>query len=319
MVMVMQCAHDNLCVSEHTRSIICGEILVKQDYSEDMAQTPVIALLTDFGIQDHYVGVMKGVILGICPHAQIVDITHTIPPQNIHKAAYTLFNAYAYFPDGSIFISVVDPGVGSSRRAIAVQHQGKVFIAPDNGVLTYVLGMNANEHFAAIELTNNKYRLPDLSTTFHGRDIFAPAAAYLASGVVLTGLGSKVKKITQLPLPECEIADDMITGRVWDVDTFGNIITSIGRLNWIDEFTLSLQPVFGALSKPIILDARKLTITIAGQVARLVKTYASMPKGELGALVGSEGFLEIALRDDHAAHHLSVKVGNLVQIQSKAF
>lgn len=283
-----------------------------------MTQPPIIALLTDFGVDDHYVSVMKGVILSISPQAQIVDITHTIPAQNIHKAAYTLFNAFSYFPEGTIFVSVVDPGVGSSRRAIAVQHQRKVFIAPDNGLLTYVLHASANQHPIAVELTNSIYRLSNLSATFHGRDIFAPAAAYLASGVALTEFGGKADNLTQLRMPECEIADDMITGYVWDIDSFGNIITSIGRLTWIDDYTLVLQSAFGIVSGPVRLDVQNLTIAIAGQTVSLVKTYAAMPERALGSLVGSEGFLEIALRDGHAARHLNVDIGNPVRIHLKA-
>lgn len=318
MVMVVKRAHDYLWVGRHERSIICGKILVKRDFGDYMRPS-IIALLTDFGIHDHYVGVMKGVILGIYPQAQIVDITHTIPPQNIRKAAYTLFNAYAYFPEGTIFVAVVDPGVGSSRRAIAVRHQGRVFIAPDNGLLTYVLSVPASERPAAVELANSNYRLSNLSATFHGRDIFSPAAAYIASGAALAEMGGEAENLTQLQLPECAISGDLITGNVWDIDTFGNIVTTIGRMRWMDDRLLTLQSAFGAASESRTLDSQSLAVAIGGQlISPLVKTYAAMRDGALGTLIGSEGFLEIAVRDGSAARRLDVKVGDPVQIQLKA-
>ncbi len=284
-----------------------------------MASFPVIALLTDFGVQDHYVAAMKGVILGICPQAQIVDITHAVPPQNIHRAAYILYNAYAYFPEGTVFVSVVDPGVGSSRRAVVVQHQGKIFVTPDNGLLSYVLAGAPGEHPNAVELTNAQYQLSRVSSTFHGRDIFAPAAAHLARGVPISEMGGGVDDLVQLRLPECAASGNIISGNVWDIDGFGNIVTSIGRLRWIEQDKLLLEPAFGTQKELVMLNAQSLTVEIGDRlIAPLNRTYAAFSVGQAGALVGSEGFLEIAIRDGNAAQYLNVAAGDPVKIQIKA-
>src|SRR5947207_13412974 len=173
---------------------------------------PVIALLTDFGTRDHYAGTMKGVALGICPDATLVDISHELPPQDLLGAALELAAAYRYFPAGTIFLVVVDPGVGSARRGIAAEAGDYKFVAPDNGVLTGVLDEHAPKR--VVELTERKYARPTVSRTFEGRDRFAPAAAWLAKGIDLPALGRPAGTIHRVDLPQPELDGDHIDGRV---------------------------------------------------------------------------------------------------------
>ena len=172
---------------------------------------PVIALLTDFGTRDHYAGTMKAVVLGICPDATLVDITHDIPPHDMMTAALELAASYKYFPAGTIFLVVVDPGVGSARRGIAADTGDYRFVAPDNGVLTAVLKETPAKR--VVELTERRYARPTVSRTFEGRDRFAPAAGWLAKGVDLSALGRSAGAIQQLAIPSPEIADDVLVGR----------------------------------------------------------------------------------------------------------
>src|SRR3954454_22917378 len=188
---------------------------------------PVIALLTDFGTADHYAGTMKGVALGICPDATLVDISHDLPPHDVFGAALALAAAYKYFPAGTIFLVVVDPGVGSSRRGIAVESGDYRFVAPDNGVLSAVLDERAPKR--VVELTERKYARPTVSRTFEGRDRFAPAAAWLAKGIEMTAMGRPAGAIARLEVPLPRVTDDDIEGQVLRVDRFGNLITNIDR------------------------------------------------------------------------------------------
>src|SRR5918994_84162 len=177
---------------------------------------PVIALLSDFGNRDHYVGAMKGVALGICPDAVLVDITHEIPAHDVHTAALELGASYKYFPGGTIFLVVVDPGVGSARRGIAADTGDFRFVAPDNGVLTAVLRETPARRI--VELTERRYARPTVSRTFEGRDRFAPAAAWLAKGVDLSALGRSAGAIQQLSIPTPTVTEDLLTGEVLRVD-----------------------------------------------------------------------------------------------------
>src|SRR5207249_7366756 len=188
---------------------------------------PVIALLTDFGTRDHYAGTMKGVALGICPDATLVDISHEVPAHDVVGGALELAAAYRYLPAGTIFLVVVDPGVGSTRRGIAAEAGEYKFVAPDNGVLTVVL----DEHPAkrVVELTERRYARPTVSRTFEGRARFAPAAAWLAKGVELSALGRPAGSIQRLTLPQPTATSEQLTGEVLRVDRFGNLITNIDR------------------------------------------------------------------------------------------
>ena len=256
---------------------------------------PTIALLTDFGTKDHYAGTMKGVALGICPDATLVDISHDLPPHDVLGAALELAAAYKYFPAGTIFLVVVDPGVGSKRRGIAVEVGDYKFVAPDNGVLTAVLA----EHPAkrAVELTERRYTRPTVSRTFEGRDRFAPAAAWLAKGIELTALGRPAGELQRLDIPQPAIEGDRITGVVLRVDRFGNLITNIDRKTFDRVATGALDIRIGDRVVP-----------------KLVATYADVAPGEICALFGSSDHLEIAANGASAAQALDIDRGAAVHV-----
>jgi hypothetical protein len=279
-----------------------------------MDQRDVITLTTDFGLADGYVGTMKGVMLGIASEAQMVDISHHISPQGVREAAYVLYTAYSFFPSWAVHLVVVDPGVGSARRAIAAQSSHGVFVGPDNGVFSYVMAEEEVE--AVVELANPRYHLSAVSRTFHGRDIFAPAAAHLAAGVPIDDLGPQVVDPVLLPLPKLEIGERTAAGVVLHTDHFGNAITSIGRLLWRGD-TLSLIPAFRRESREHArFPAGEASVTVAGrQLHGLHGTYADVPRGDLLALVGSEGHLEIAVREGSGADRLALKPGDPVELR----
>lgn len=277
-----------------------------------MDRLPLVTLTTDFGTVDGYVGTMKGVILTIAPTAHLVDISHEIAPQNLRQAAYVLYTSYPFFPPGTVHLVVVDPGVGSARRPIALRTPAGDFVAPDNGVLSYVMAREPVE--ALVELSDPRYRLPQISHTFHGRDIFAPAAAHLAAGVPITSLGSPVSDPVTFSPPSVEITPGGITGEVLHADHFGNVITSIGLLAW-SESDLILTPAFREPQRgePVRFRATGATVTVAGQkIAGVHRTYAKVTPGETLALVGSEGHLEIAVREGSAAQRLGLHPGDTV-------
>jgi S-adenosylmethionine hydrolase len=258
----------------------------------------IITLTTDFGLADGYVGTMKGVILDIAPTATIVDISHEITPQDVRGAAYVLYAATPYFPQGTIHVVVVDPGVGSQRRAIALRTPQATFVAPDNGVLSYVVAGERVEEIA--HLTNPRYHLSPVSRTFHGRDIFAPAAAHLARGIRLAELGEPLREIITFPLPRPQVRPDgAIVGQVIHVDRFGNLITSIMSKDLADHSPL-----------------RKSVVKIRGQSIRgIVNTYAEVTAGKLLALIGSEGYLEISVSGGSASQTLEAKAGDEVLLR----
>ena len=188
---------------------------------------PIVALLTDFGTRDHYVGAMKGVVLGICPEAALVDISHDVPSHDVLTASLELAAAYRYFPAGTVFLAVVDPGVGSARRGLAAEAGDYRFVAPDNGVLTAVFRDVAPRR--VVELTERRYARPTVSRTFEGRDRFAPGAAWLAKGIQLTALGRPLADYSSIDIPIPETEDGRIAGEVLRVDKFGNLVTNIDR------------------------------------------------------------------------------------------
>jgi S-adenosylmethionine hydrolase len=260
---------------------------------------PVIALLTDFGTRDHYAGTMKGVALGICPDATLVDISHDVPPHDVVAAALELAAAYRYFPPGTIFLVVVDPGVGSTRRAIAADAGDYKFVAPDNGVLTLVLDEHPPKRI--VELTERKYARPTVSRTFEGRDRFAPAAAWLAKGVDVMALGRSAGAILRLDLPHVRLDDAGITGEVVRVDRFGNLITNIDRRTFEK------------------LSGEALEIRLGShQVSRVISTYADAASGEVCALFGSTDHLEIAVNGSSAASRFGVGRGAPVHVVRRA-
>ncbi|MCY3917589.1 MAG: SAM-dependent chlorinase/fluorinase [Chloroflexi bacterium] len=276
----------------------------------------VIALLTDFGWEDIYVGTMKASILNICPSAQIIDITHAIRPQNVREAAFALLNSYRYFPTGTVFCVVVDPGVGSDRLAIAVQSQHYCFVSPDNGVLSYALAHHGMD-YRSVKLENQSYQADTVSRTFHGRDIFAPAAAHLSqSPELFLDLGGALDRIASYPLPELSYARKRLIGEVMHIDHFGNIITSIGAFHWTSEEELTATAVWGQDIPPLQLKARKAQITIHSHTVHgISQAYHEVPPGEILAQIDSNGFLEIGANQDDAADRLDVQLGDKVMLR----
>ena len=256
---------------------------------------PVIALLTDFGTRDHYAGTMRGVALSICPDATLVDISHDIPPHDVLAGALELAAAYRYFPPGTIFLVVVDPGVGSTRRGIAADTGDYRLVAPDNGVLTAVLDEQPAKRI--VELSERKYARPTVSRTFEGRDRFAPAAAWLAKGIDLAALGRAARTIHRLDLPQAKASEGGIDGQVVRVDRFGNLITNIDRRMFERVADGPLEIRVGAF-----------------QVSQVVSTYADAPAGGVCALFGSTDHLEIAANGSSAAERLALGRGAPVQV-----
>jgi len=255
----------------------------------------IITLCTDFGTTDGYVAAMKGIILSIAPEARLVDITHNVPGHSVAEAAFVLHSACPWFPPGTIHLVVVDPGVGGGRRELAVRSSGHCFVAPDNGVLTYVL--DRQEPVEAVALTQSAYWRAEVSHTFHGRDIFAPVAAHLANGVPLSALGDPVTDLVRLQIPAPSVREDgVIVGQVIRADHFGNLVTNIPAS---------------------MLSERHHWCIAVGRVAirGLVATYSSVGPGDALALVGSHGNLEIAVREANAAHALGVNVGAQVLVE----
>jgi S-adenosylmethionine hydrolase len=257
------------------------------------AARPVLALLTDFGTRDPYVGAMKGAALSVCADAAIVDLTHEIAPHDVAEAARHLAAAAPYFPPETAFVVVVDPGVGSARRALAARAGGCWFVGPDNGVLTPVLGEDA----AIVEITDPRYVRDVVSRTFEGRDRFAPAAAWLLRGVPLDALGARVTDPATLDLPRAVAADGVLRGALVAADRFGNVATSIDRP--------SLEAFAGGAA---------VRLTLGAQPLRLVGTYAEIADGEVAALFGSAGLLEIAARSAPALGQPGVHAGAVVTI-----
>ena len=252
---------------------------------------PVIALLTDFGGSDHYAGAMKGVVLSLCPDVTLVDISHDIPPHDVLAGALELSASYKYFPAGTIFLVVVDPGVGSTRHGIAAEAGGYRFVAPDNGVLTMVLKETPPKR--VVELTERRYARPTVSRTFEGRDRFAPAAAWLAKGIELTGLGRTLATWQTLPVPEPAVTGDRISGEVLRVDRFGNLVTNI------DHRTFDRFAGGGAIEISVGTHS----------VSKVVATYAEAEPGSVCALFGSTDHLEVAVNGGSAAERLGLARG----------
>jgi len=273
----------------------------------------IITLTTDLGLTDAYVAAMKGVILGINPEAKLVDICHSIKPQNIPQAAFVLGTAYKFFPQKTIHVVVVDPGVGTERRAIILRTPSADFVAPDNGVLSYVIQQsstkpveeNANQQLTELEpelevvaLTESRFWRSPVSPTFHGRDIFAPVAALLSLGFPPIDFGEAITSVTMLPLPRpYKALDGSLVGHILHIDSFGNLITNIKS----DDLPQTKQAI---------------TIMVGNQLVHgLSRTYAE-GRGLL-ALIGSSGYLEVSLKGGNAGALLNAEVGNEVRISHR--
>ena len=279
-------------------------------------QIPVVTLLTDFGEADGFVGVMKGVITDIAPAAKLIDLTHLVSPQDVKQAAYILMTSTPYFPDGTIHMIVVDPGVGSHRRAIAVQTPTAYYVAPDNGVLTYVLA--AESEYRAVDLAKPEYHLPEVSSTFHGRDIFSPGAGHLAAGVPIEDLGPAIDDLIMLDVPRLKVHHNHIQTEVLRVDHFGNIRTSMTLLTWADDDTLLLRPRFKSSSddvQELKFAAKRARVSVGGiSIDGVSHTFTDVAIGQPLAYVGSEGALDISINQGNAARAYTVKEGDLVTI-----
>lgn len=259
--------------------------------------TPIITLMTDFGEQDTYVGAMKGVILSICPEAKMIDLTHRIPAQDICAAALQLSNVYAHFPPQTIHLIVVDPGVGSQRRAIICQVENHTFVCPDNGLLTLVVQQAPIE--ACVAIQNKTYFLPQVSHTFHGRDIFAPVAAHLANGIPMSEFGRPVTDLRYLQLAKLDISESQIKGEIIWIDHFGNAITNIGH-----QYLQMIDPEL------------KLQINFRDQqISRLSESYSAVPVGTTLALISSFDYLEIAVNQGSASQICNLSLGDSVLVQ----
>ena len=261
---------------------------------------PTVTLTSDFGLRDSYVAEMKAVILSINPNTNIVDISHDIEKFDIKMAAYTLACATPYFPKGTIHVAVVDPGVGTRRRAILVQTQNVFYVGPDNGILTLATGNQEIQHI--FKITNTKLMLTKTSHTFHGRDIFAPAAAHLTNGTKPKEFGPEIKRISTRTFATISTKNNTLTGEVLHIDGFGNIITNIRQEN------LNSTAIKGTVN----IKTRNLKLRL-----KLGKTYADAKKKEAIAVIGSHGFLEVSVNQGNAQTTFKAKRGDKITL-SKA-
>ena len=251
---------------------------------------PILTLTTDFGLSDHYVGAMKGVILGICPEAQIVDITHEVSPYEISEGAYLIAQAWPCFPKKTVHVVVVDPGVGTARRPILLEAAGQYFIAPDNGVLSMIYG---SEKSKVRLISNERYFRHPVSRTFHGRDIFSPVAAHVAAGVPAARIGKLIEDYLRPAFQKPQRTGKRTwTGRILKIDRFGNIITNFhsGDLPDLEQrrFSMNLGP---------------------RQIEVLVRSYGEAGTGEVFLIVGSSGYLEVSMNQGSAAKVIGCEAG----------
>lgn len=262
---------------------------------------PIISLLTDFGERDGFIGVMKGVMLGILSDATFVDISHELPPYSIDAAAFLNHWSFGYFPVGTVHLCVVDPGVGTSRRGLAVQSQGHFFVAPDNGVLTPVL--QSDPHAITVSLSNRDTWLGHVSNTFHGRDIFSPVAAHLASGRAIDDMGERIPDPVLLPHPPPTFSSTQVTGCVRYVDRFGNLVTSIERPA-LEEWAARHEQ-----------ELTRLVITAGShEVHGISTTYGDHDPGTLIAVFDGFDALEVAVTQGNAANHTGLQAGAPITI-----
>lgn len=258
---------------------------------------PVVALLTDFGGTDHYTGSMKGVVLSVCPEATLVDIAHDLAPHDVLAGALELAACYRFFPAGTVFLVVVDPGVGSSRRGLAADTGDYRFVAPDNGVLTAVFQETPPKK--VVELSERKYARATVSRTFEGRDRFAPAAGWLARGLPIASLGRALADYVQLPIPVAVVTGERIDGVVVRVDRFGNLITNVERR---------------AFEKLAAGGGVMVTVSDV-EIPRLVSTYEDAQGADACALFGSTDHLEISVNAASAAERLHAGRGAAVVVR----
>lgn len=259
-----------------------------------MIRSGIITFLTDFGLTDAYTAIMKGVVLSINRNADIIDITHSVSTGSILQGAGILKEAYSYFPKGTVHVAVVDPGVGSSRRLIALKAAEHFFVGPDNGIFWPVINQNPDAEI--VEMTETKYFLPSITSTFHGRDVFAPAAAHLSLGIEIDRFGSFITEPEKLNLPLAYIKDDILKGEIIHVDNFGNLITNISAAA-LTDFLGEKAPVIH-IGNYIIPD--------------ICNTYSDNDKGKLIALINSSDYLEIAVNMGKASEYLGKSADEII-------
>ena len=264
---------------------------------------PIVTIVSDFGLRDEYAGVIKGVILSICPSASIVDITHQIDPQDILQAAYLVPSFYRFFPQGTVHLIVVDPGVGGDRQILAVSHRGHVFIAPDNGVLTLLMSREKSD--TIVRINNTDYFLKPVSTTFHGRDIFAPVSAHIINGAALMDLGTKIEceDIIHLKDLYCRISETgELFGKIISIDRFGNLTTNIDSKSLIALYHVEPK--------------NRLQIRIGvHEILGLSDRYSNAELNTPLALIGSRNYLEIAVNCGSAEKYFKAQKGDPVQVK----
>ncbi len=258
----------------------------------------LIALLTDFGLDDWYVGVMKGVILSINPAATLIDLTHSVPAQDIEAAGFALLASYRYLPVGSVVVVVVDPGVGGKRSILCAESGGRSFVFPDNGVLTELLDRDGFEKLVKAE--NQEFFLTPVSSTFHGRDIFAPLAAHLSLGVEMGRLGPEVTEFERIRIAGPEVAPDRVTVRIRWIDRFGNLIIGCPS-GMVDE----MSGKWGGVA---------IDLGSHG-IARVVAAYEDIERGRPLGIIGSSGYLEISIREANAAQTLGLTLGDTITLR----
>ncbi len=273
--------------------MLASGFCIKEDYNRQMG---TVALITDFGTHDWFVGTMKGVIYTINPSALIVDISHHIAQGDIRAAAFCLLSSYRSFPKNSVFIVVVDPGVGSDRKGIVAKKSDYLFVGPDNGILSFVLADRSN-HAKVFEIEKDRYYRKPVSNTFHGRDIFSPVGAHLSKGLSPSHVGRKLNKWVSLHLPEVEISKEGVLGEILYIDRFGNAFTNI-TAETLRQYDNESCFVFIKDRKPI----------------PLCKYYSQVKNKEALALINSAGHLEIAINNGNAAQFLDLSVGSEVRI-----
>ena len=263
-----------------------------------MSETRIVTFTTDFGLSDPFVGILHGVVLNLHAETAIVDISHAVTSYDVLDGAWTIAQAYCFFPPGTVHVVVVDPGVGSARRPILAETEDYVFVAPDNGVLSLVEAKEPK--FSVRHITADRYFRQPVSQTFHGRDIFAPVAGWLSNGISPSEFGPEVSDYVRVPLPAVErIGDNSLRGVVIKVDKFGNLITNLSAQE---------APALFGRSAPAV------SILICETMVRLRHSYAEGEEGEIFAIAGSSGYLEIAARQESAAEKLGAGVGTPVGV-----
>jgi len=265
-----------------------------------------ITLLSDFGNIDTYVGIMKGVMLGINPKASFVDLTHMIPPQDVRSASFVLSTAYSFFPKGTVHLAIVDPGVGTDRRAIAVYANGHIFVGPDNGLFSFIINANITPAPVVVDCNKDEFYLDNISSTFHGRDVFSPLAAHISKGVPPHELGSIVVDPVVFPPAKSllRLEKGVFEGEVVHIDCFGNIITSFSKKDY-----LAMKNAFRS---------SRLVIGIGYyKVEKFVTTFQASEEGVLSSLVGSSGLCEIFINKGNAASRVNAKIGTPISVHVK--